>query len=88
MAFFKSKPNVSDAEKARIEFHLQQIAECVGFERLTLPVVDSATLVDLAHSSRSPKPIVDFVGNHLSHDIGELEVVIDPKELKKCGGGG
>jgi hypothetical protein len=88
MAFFKSKPNVGDAEKARIEFHLQQIAECVGFERILLPVVDQATLIDLAHTSRSPEPIVEFVGKHLTHDVSQLRVTTDPQELKKCGGGG
>ena len=88
MAFFKSKPNVCNAEKARIEFHLQQIAECVGYERISLPVVELETLVELAHTSRSPEPILGFIGKHLSHDVSEIKVVTDPQELKKCGGGG
>ncbi len=88
VAFFKSKPNVDDAEKAKIEFHFQQIAECVGRERMTLPVVELETLVELAHASRSPEPIMEFVGKHLAHDVNELSIKTDPQPLKKCGGGG
>ncbi len=88
MAFFKTKPNVDDAEKARIEFHLQQIAECVGAERLKLPVVDFQSMVSLASTSQSPEAIIGFLGKHLSHDAGGITVVTEPKPVEKCGGGG
>jgi len=88
MAFFKTKPNVDVAEKARIEFQLQQIAESVGSERMQLPIVDLETIEGLAHTSRSHEPIVGFVGKHLEHDVSQLIVAVEPQPLKKCGGGG
>ena len=36
---FTAKPNVTVGEKSRIEFHLQQLAECIGFDRFLLPVL-------------------------------------------------
>jgi len=85
MALFKSKPNLPDNDKARIEFHLQQIAECIGFDRLTLPVLAQSSLVG---AFESPNEMVNFVGHHLSHDVGDITVEVAPKELEKCGGGG
>ncbi|MDG1875312.1 MAG: hypothetical protein P8J27_15465 [Mariniblastus sp.] len=85
MAFFKTKPNVPNNEKARIEFHLQQILECIGFERFTRPVLAHHLIVGVF---QTPAEIVNFAGQHLSHDVSGISVEVLPKELEKCGGGG
>ena len=86
--FFKPKPNLPDAEKARIEFHLQQIAECVGFDRFTLPVLSRKTLFGLYESKQKPQQMIAFVGNHLAHDVSEIRFRVVPQQLQNCGGGG
>ena len=86
--FFKPKPNLPDAEKARVEFHLQQIAECVGFDRFTLPVLSRKRLFGLYESDKNPQQMIGFVGNHLSHDVSEIRFRVVPKQLQNCGGGG
>jgi hypothetical protein len=86
MAFFKAKPNVSDHDKARIEFHLQEIAESIGFERFVLPVVSEASLMD--HAGKTPQQIVAFASEHLSHNTAGLSVQVAIVPEEKCGGGG
>ena len=85
MVFLKAKPNVSDHEKARIEFHLQQIADCVGFQPLQLGFISPEAFL------KSPSTLPDLikqVAAHLSHDITDLQVLTLPKKVEKCGGGG
>lgn len=86
MVFFKSKPAIDVHEKARIEFHFQEIAESIGFERMRLPVLRRQQLVDT--QGKTPQQVVAFVGKHLSHNIAglQVQVAIQPKE--NCGGGG
>ncbi len=86
--FFKPKPNLPDAEKARIEFHLQQIGECVGFDRFTLPVLGRKTLFGLYESKKNPQQMIEFVGNHLAHDVSGIRLNVVPQQLQHCGGGG
>ena len=86
--FFKPKANLPDAEKARVEFHLQQIAECIGFDRFKLPVLSMNSLQGLYESRQTPDQMVAFVGEHLSHDVSGLGLLIEPEQLEKCGGGG
>lgn len=86
MAFFKPKPNIGDHEKARIEFHLQEIAESIGFERFRLPVLRNDQLMDL--QGKTPKQIVSFVGEHLSHNTSKMEVQVAIEPQEACGGGG
>ena len=86
MAFFKPKPNIADHEKARIEFHLQELAESIGFERILLPVVQANQLLNL--KSREPREIAAFVGEHLSHSTGNLQMQVAIEAQEKCGGGG
>jgi hypothetical protein len=89
MAFFKLTPNLPDDEKARIEFHLQQIAEGIGFDRFQLPVRDAESLMGSSQSEyRTPDQIKGLVGDHLGHDVSGLSIqtVLLPPE--KCGGGG
>lgn len=85
MVFLKAKPNVSDHEKARIEFHLQQIFDCVGFPMLQLDFVDPEVLL------KSPSTLTDLtqlVADHLSHDVTDLRISTLPQKVEKCGGGG
>ena len=86
MAFFKSTPNLPDDEKARIEFHLQQIAECVGFDRLTLPVLSENSL--LSENPRTADQLKCLVGEHLGHDVSDVRIQTFPMQPEKIGGGG
>ena len=88
MALFKSGPNLPDAEKSRIEFHLQQVADCMGRERFQLPVFRLSSLMELSQSGQSPKELKEVVGKHLSHPVGELKLQVIPEMLQKVGGGG
>ncbi|EMI16836.1 hypothetical protein RMSM_06231 [Rhodopirellula maiorica SM1] len=86
--FFKPKANLSDAEKSRIELCLQQIAECVGFERFTLPVLSPKTLFGVYESERDPQQVIQFVGKHLDHDVSGIQVRVFPQLAQSsCGGG-
>lgn len=86
MVFFKSKPAIGDHEKARIEFHFQEIAESIGFERFRLPTIRRHQFIDL--QGKTADQIVAFVGQHLSHNVAGLEVRIAIAPQEKCGGGG
>lgn len=86
--FFKPKANLPDAAKARIEFHLQQIAECIGFDRFALPVLSRKTLFGLYDSKQTPQQMIGFVGKHLGHDVSGLGFRVAPQQLQTCGGGG
>ena len=88
MAFLKLKPNLADGEKAKVEFHFQQIAESIGFDRLKLNVLGRETLLGLHESELSPEQMVNFIGEHLSNDVSGVNVAFDPKQPEKCGGGG
>jgi len=85
MAFFGTKPNLSGNEKARIEFHLQQILDCVGIEPLRLPFVDPQRLLG---AGTDLPALSQTLADHLSHDIRELGIQVVPEPLEKCGGGG
>jgi len=83
MLFFKSSANLPDGEKARLEFHLQQIAECVGPERLKLPVKSiSALRFDDAEQA------LNSIGKHLKHDVSGVTIQTELKQQQQCGGGG
>ena len=86
--FFKSKPNLRDAEKARIEFHLQQIAECIGFDRFKLPVLSSEKLLSWFQAKQTPEQMIATLGQHLSHDVGGIKFVVSAQPIEKCGSGG
>ena len=80
--FFSAKPNLPDSEKARIEFHLQQLADCIGMERFQRPVVSTDSL--LHQFSNSAQDLIGFVGQHLSHDVSELKIEFVPEQVEKC----
>ncbi|MDG2012563.1 MAG: hypothetical protein P8J33_03605 [Pirellulaceae bacterium] len=88
MAFFNSGPNLPGDEKARIEFQLQQIVDCIGQEKTQLPVLSTAALLGMGQASGSVKDIAAAIGQHLSYPAGEIKVQVIPELLKKVGSGG
>ena len=88
MPFFKSAPNVSAEEKPRIEFHLQQLAQCLGTDRFTLPVLSKEEVLGSSGAIRSADEILNVVGKHLAHDVSEITIQTVPLAPEKCGGGG
>ena len=86
--FFKPKANLPDTEKSRIELHLQQIAECVGFDRFTLPVLSRKTLFALYESKGDPQHMIEFVGDHLAHDVHGIQFRVIPQQGQSCSVGG
>ena len=85
--FFKSKPNLLTGEKARIEFHLQQIAQCIGMDRMKLPVISRRELLSWSET-KTPQGMIVAVGAHLNHDVSGVGFALDPQQLQQCGGGG
>ena len=85
--FFKSKPNLPDGEKARIEYGLQQIAQTVGVEQMKLPVLSREMLLGWV-GSKTPQEMIGAIGQHLSHDVAGVGFQLDPQQLQQCGGGG
>ena len=88
MAFFKSTPNLPVDEKARIEFHLQQIAQCIGFDRLKLPVLSEESVLLRNGVAQSADQVLSLVGEHLGHDVSDVSIQTVPLPPEKCGGGG
>ena len=86
--FFKSKSNLPLAEKAKVEFHMQQLAECIGFDRFKLPIQDYRALIELGQSGQTAAQITRVIGEHLFHDVSELNVDIEIEAVETCGGGG
>jgi hypothetical protein len=88
MLFFRSKPNLGDNEKAKVEFFFFKIAQAIGADRITTNVVSPKSLMDFVGQPDAIGKLVDFVGRHLNHDVGDLQVQVSPKLQQKCGGGG
>ncbi|MDB2686521.1 hypothetical protein N9Y42_04865 [Mariniblastus sp.] len=88
MLFFKSKPNVDDNKKAKVEFYFFQIAKALGWERCVSPIIPPAKLLGLAQQSDPVTALVSFVAEHLQHDVTDLDVRVTPRLLTTVGGGG
>ena len=89
MAFFQTKPNLPDGEKARIEFHLQQLADHFGIGQLLLPVVDEDDILTDKGIARTPVQIKEFVGQHLGVNVAAVKVQVQPPlPVKQASGGG
>ncbi len=92
MPLFKPSPTLPDNERARIEFHLQQIAECIGFDRFRLPVLSVESLlyddVSSQQAIRSLDQLKQRIGEHLRHDVDKVKVQTIPMQPEKVGGGG
>ncbi|MCC9645226.1 hypothetical protein LOC71_23350 [Rhodopirellula sp. JC740] len=85
--FFKPKANLSDSAKSRIEFCLQQIAECLGFERFTLPVLSRKALFSAYDSEQNSRQFVAYLGRHLKHDVQGIQVRVGLPQAPSLGGG-
>ena len=89
MFFFKSNPNLPDGERARIEFHFQQLVDCLGIARFRLPVVSVNTILNKSGGQRSAEEIKDFVVEHL--DVMASNLTVQQQlalPVKQSGGGG
>ena len=86
--FFKSKPNLPVTEKAQTEFYFQQVSECVGSDRIRLPVLNRKKLHDQLGDQPTPEAVVSLAANHLHHDASGIRTRIEPKQGAACGGGG
>ena len=82
--FFKTRPNLPPNEKAQVEYCFQWIADCIGMQRLQLPVLRTADLV----TGKSMEEVVRKVGDHLQHNTESINVLMEPALLEKCGSGG
>lgn len=88
MGLFKAKPGLPDHEKARVEFNLQQLAECIGFDLMQSDFLNPEEAFTGDPHELSSEMILKAVGEHLDHDVGPVTVLSKPKPLQKCGGGG
>ncbi len=88
MLFFKTKPDIADHDKARLEFRLQQITDQVGSERMRLPIQESDQLIP-SNPDAKPQSVVEILRNHLQHDFDGFKVQesLDVVEQKSGGGG-
>lgn len=87
MIFFQSKPAVSTTDKARLEFRLQQISDCLGADKLLLPVLPIQNLIAPAQSGLGNT--LDAVAKHLGVDFSgfKIQESLDVVEQKSGGGG-
>ena len=88
MPFFKSKPNLDDNKKAKVEFYFFQIGRALGWERCTAPIVPATTLLDLGQRSDPLTALISFLSEHLRHDTTDLDVRVTPRLLATVSGGG
>jgi len=88
MALFSSGPTLAADEKARVEYHIQQIIDCIGRDRTQLPILSTETLLGMNDHARSPHGIMELLGQHLLYPTGDVKVQVIPELLKKVGGGG
>lgn len=87
MLFFKSRPPVTDNDKARIEFSLTQIALAVGAERTSSPFL---TIQEFEGWPRDEgvRGLLNRIGSHLQWDVTEVSISLQPQIIEKCGSGG
>ena len=88
MGLFKPKPGLPDYEKARIEYHLQQLAECIGFDLLKNEFFIPEQTLASDPAELNSETILKLLGEHLRYDVTPVTVLSKPTPLEKCGGGG
>ena len=86
--FFKSKLNIEFDDKARLEFFLGKLADQLGNEALSGPVLIPEREFFSTGKAQSPNQIIARVGEHLRHDVDEISVREEPQVLNVQGGGG
>jgi hypothetical protein len=82
--FFKSRPNLPPNEKAQVEYCFQWIADCLGPDRMKLPVRRSEEYL----SDKTMKQTIGAIGDHLHYNVDELNILNEPQLQEKCGSGG
>jgi hypothetical protein len=82
--FFSSRPNLAPNEKAQVEYCFQSLVDCIGADRMRLPVQTLDRLV----IGQSASELLKTAGDHLGHNVDQLKIVIEPEVLEKCGSGG
>lgn len=88
MLFFKSVPNLPDHEKARVEFHLQQLAECLGPKAMRSPVLVPDEVFGEGVGTENIGDVLEIIGRHLEIDVTPIKIQTALKSLEVCGGGG
>ena len=88
MLFFKSKPNLDENKKAKVEFYFFQIARAIGWDRCVAPVIPTEKLLGLAQQSDPVSALTSFAAEHLNHDVAALDVRVTPRLLATVSGGG
>ena len=88
MSLFKTKPGLPDHEKARVEFHLQQLAECIGFDLMQSDFLIPGESFPNDPRDLNSEELLKQLGEHLHHDVGPVTVINNPMPIQKCGGGG
>ncbi len=88
MLFLKSTPNLPDHEKARVEFHSQQLAECLGGELMRRPVLVPDAVFGSQADGTDLDDVLKKIGDHLGIDVAPISVQTALKSLEVCGGGG
>lgn len=82
--FFTARPNLAPNERAQVEYCFQWIADCIGAQRMRLPVLRLNQLL----TGQSMDNFVRTVGNHLQHNVDQLKIVMEPQLLEKLSSGG
>ena len=92
MALFRPTPNLDDNERARLEFRMQRIADSIGVARMKLPVVAVQEVFDSIDTSRDDatngRAVMDFVSNHLDHELASVAMEVSIEQAAKCSSGG
>lgn len=88
MPLFRISAGLPDHEKARIEYHLQQLSECLGFRRFQIPILIPENSFGHDAHQISVQKALEIVGQHLSYDVKGIEVRTLPQPLPISGGGG
>ena len=86
MIFFQSKPDVSITDKARLEFRLQQIADCIGADKFLLPVLSLEHLLPPGQSALDST--LAAVTNHLGVDFSGFKIQESLNVIEQKSGGG
>ncbi|MEM1068764.1 MAG: hypothetical protein AAGI63_07700 [Planctomycetota bacterium] len=89
VVFFRAKPNLSDTHKAQIEFYFQQVVECIGHERVRLPVLSLAAMMEPFEAEPNADSVIRFAGKHLNYDTTGIQSHVEPKSTgASCSSGG
>ena len=86
MLFFQSKPDIPVIDKARLEFRLQQIADCVESRRFFLPILSVDQLV--TQEQQRLEPTLEIIAKHLGFDFSGFKIQESLSVVEEKSGGG